>query len=329
MISVIHEEFVKSIRRSILDKDMAVLKLEKDKVVSIISDILCLGREAVYRRLRGEVKFSLEEIALIALKLDISIDSLIGLKNKEKSLIGLNLVDVDKDFREKYFDKLKEQTALFESVSSKYNDTHVLAAFNRIPYTLYLHYDSIAKFRLFKWAYQMNLIQDVSFKELIIPKEVVQAQAKLVSVVRKLKETSLILSPDVLAALMADIQYFYDMHLLDEEDVASIKEQLNDLLTDLEGFAISGEFEANAKIRLYISDLGLNFSNMVFRYGKHSYTYINLYDIGGIDSQNEKLCEYQTLWIKSQKRYRKLITQSNEIERRRFFRQQRDYINGE
>lgn len=327
-MSVIHEEFVTSIRRSILDKDMAVLKLEKDKVVSIISDILCLGREAVYRRLRGEVKFSLEEIAQIAIKLDISIDSLIGLKNKEKSLIGLNLVDVKDDFKQKYLEKLIEQIAFFESVLTKYNNTQILAAFDRLPYTLYLHYDKIAKFRLFKWAYQMNLIKDISFKELILPKEVVQAQSKLVSVVRQLKETSLILSPDVLGALMADIQYFHDMHLLDEDDVISLKEQLNDLLFEMEGFAISGELGSNAMIRLYISDLGLNFSNMVFRYGKHSYTYINLYDIGGIESQNERLCEYQALWIKSQKRYSKLITQSNEIERRRFFWQQREYING-
>ena len=36
-------------------------------------DTLCIGREAIYRRLRGEVPFTLEEAALISRKLGVVI----------------------------------------------------------------------------------------------------------------------------------------------------------------------------------------------------------------------------------------------------------------
>lgn len=35
---------------------------------------MCMGKEAVYRRLRGEVAFTFDEIAMISCKLGISID---------------------------------------------------------------------------------------------------------------------------------------------------------------------------------------------------------------------------------------------------------------
>ena len=48
-------------------------------VASYLINLLPLGREAVYRRVRGEISFSLTEIALIANDLNISIDNILSL----------------------------------------------------------------------------------------------------------------------------------------------------------------------------------------------------------------------------------------------------------
>lgn len=319
MRSDIHEEFVKSIRNAIIDKDMAALRLEKEKVVTVLSDILFLGREAVYRRLRGEVKFSLEEVAQIALSLDISLDTLMGMKTRDKSVIELNFLDVKKDFRLTYHEKVNEQVVGFASISSKFNDSSLTSAFNRLPYILFLHYENIAKFRLFKWGYQMGAIQSLSFKEMEISKELVMAQRKLVFESQKIKETNFILSPNVFASLIHDINYFHYLGLIEKDDIMSIKEELTELLSEMEGYAISGEFSTKSAVNFFVSDLDLNFSSLLLKYDKYFYTYVNIYDLGGIESQNQRLCDFQDAWIKAQKRYSKLITQSNEIERHRFF----------
>lgn len=326
MRSDIHEEFVKIIRNAILEKDMAALKLEKDKVVSVLSDILFLGRAAVYRRLRGEVKFSLEEVAQIALSLDISLDALVGMRTKDKSVIELNFLDVKKDFRLMYHEKVNEQIVGFSSVTHKFSDTSLTSAFNRLPYTLFLHYKNIAKFRLFKWGYQMGVMQSQTFKELEVSKELVVAQKKLVAESQKIKETNFILSPGVFESLVHDINYFHYLGLIEKDDIQEIKGELNELLSEMEGYAISGEFNAKSTVNFYVSDLELNFSSLLLKYGKHYYTYVNIYDLGGIESQNQRLCEFQDSWIRAQKRYSRLITQSNEIERHRFFQKQREII---
>ena len=43
-----------------------------------LMEILCMGKEAIYRRLRGEVAFTFEEVSLISQHLGISLDKIVG-----------------------------------------------------------------------------------------------------------------------------------------------------------------------------------------------------------------------------------------------------------
>ena len=47
-------------------------------LANFLTDTLCIGREAVYRRLRGEVAFTIDEVAQNSYKVGISIDQIIG-----------------------------------------------------------------------------------------------------------------------------------------------------------------------------------------------------------------------------------------------------------
>ena len=44
----------------------------KENLANLLIDTLYIGKEAIYRRLRGEVPFTLEEAALISRKLGVS-----------------------------------------------------------------------------------------------------------------------------------------------------------------------------------------------------------------------------------------------------------------
>ena len=48
----------------------------KTNLANLLMDTLYIGREAIYRRLRGEVPFTLEEAALISRKLGVSLDKI-------------------------------------------------------------------------------------------------------------------------------------------------------------------------------------------------------------------------------------------------------------
>ena len=48
----------------------------KENLANTLMDILYIGKEAIYRRLRGEVPFTLTEAAIISRKLGISLDKI-------------------------------------------------------------------------------------------------------------------------------------------------------------------------------------------------------------------------------------------------------------
>ena len=85
---------------------------------SMLSDILCIGKEAVYRRLRGEVPFTFYEISRISEKLNISIDGVIGRSIPDHILLHLDLMrfesvrEADHRFYLKTLDFLKRFAAI-------------------------------------------------------------------------------------------------------------------------------------------------------------------------------------------------------------------------
>ena len=61
-------------------------------LANYLTDTLYMGKEAVYRRLRGEVAFTFDEIAVISHNLGISIDQIIGNHLSNRVTFDLNLL---------------------------------------------------------------------------------------------------------------------------------------------------------------------------------------------------------------------------------------------
>ena len=83
----------------------------KGQLADMLMDTLYIGKEAVYRRLRGEVPFTLQESALISRKLGISLDKIIGLSFKSNAMFNINIVDYDDPF-ESYYNILEKYVSL-------------------------------------------------------------------------------------------------------------------------------------------------------------------------------------------------------------------------
>ena len=70
----------------------------KENLANLLIDTLYIGKEAIYRRLRGEVPFTLEEAALISRKLGVSLDNVIGVCFSSNAVFDLNVVDHEDPF---------------------------------------------------------------------------------------------------------------------------------------------------------------------------------------------------------------------------------------
>ena len=126
-------------------------------LANTLMDILYIGKEAIYRRLRGEVPFTLAEAAVISRKMGISLDKMIGVSFSNNAVFDLNVVHHTNTF-ETYHDILTKYVNAFDNIRED-PTTEMATSSNILPQALYLKHDVLSKFRLFKWIYQYENIK--------------------------------------------------------------------------------------------------------------------------------------------------------------------------
>ena len=125
-----------------------LIEAAKEKVptganlANTLMDILYIGKEAIYRRLRGEVPFTLAEAAVISRKLGISLDKMIGVSFSNNAVFDLNVVHHSNTF-ETYHDILTRYVNAFDSIRED-PTTEMATSSNILPQALYLKHDILS-----------------------------------------------------------------------------------------------------------------------------------------------------------------------------------------
>ncbi len=223
-------------------------------LANTLMDILYIGKEAVYRRLRGEVPFTLNEASIISKKLGVSLDQIVGISYTNNAMFDLNLLHYSDPIKT-YYTLLNHYLKVFESLHDD-PTSELSTASNMIPQTFYLKYENLSKFRLFKWMYQNEKVNCVKyFSELNISDELKQAQKDFVNATLYIQTTNYIWDSMMFFYLVNDIKYFASIHLITDEEVIKLQEELLQLLDDLENIASKGKFETGKDVHIYISNI--------------------------------------------------------------------------
>ena len=296
----------------------------KDNLANALMDILYIGKEAIYRRLRGEVPFTLTEAAIISRKLGISLDKMIGVSFQDNAVFDMNIVGSNKPL-ETYYSILEKQVELFHAVEEDEN-SEIGTSSNIIPQTLSLNYDMLSKFRLFKWMYQNENIKCKHFDELEIPAKLQDIQKEFVNAAEHIHTTSYIWDNRIFAHMVNDVEYFSSIHLLTDEDKQKIKEDLLLLLNELESLARKGKFDSGNKVNIYISNINFETTYSYIESSNLQLSMIRIYAINSITSQDVEMHKSLKEWIQSLKKFSTLISESGEMQRIQFFKEQREII---
>jgi hypothetical protein len=287
--------------------------------------ILNIGKEAAYRRLRGEVPFTFAEAALISKALGISLDPISCAGVEDTALFNLYMTH-DKDPLETYYrtakDFLQNYTAINHNPAAEY-----CAATNTIPHSFCLEYEHMARFLLYRWIYQQNKTEKVkSYADLEMPAKVREIQLECVKEIRSLPNSSYIWDDIMFLSLINDIQYFYDIHLLTEKEKNQLKEELSAIMDSLEGMAETGEYENGKRVYFYISNIHFEATYGYLSTQTFKLSFIRLYAMNIIATTDWNIFGYQKNWIQSLRKYSTMITLSGERQRIRFFEKQRALI---
>lgn len=254
-------------------------------LANFLTDTLCIGREAVYRRLRGEVAFTIDEVAQISYKLGISIDQIIGNHLHNRVTFDMNLLR-SANAIESYYEIIDRYLRIFDYVKGD-KSTEVCTASNVLPFTLYSSFEYLSKFRLCRWLYHHGQIKTPnSLYGMVVEERIINVHKKLSYSVKNCPKTSFIWDMNIFVSFVKEVQYFACLNLISKEDVLCLKEELYQLLTHMEALSITGEFSEGHKVFFYLSSIDFEATYTYIEKLDFQISMLRVYSINSMDSQS-------------------------------------------
>ncbi|MDR2414983.1 MAG: hypothetical protein LBD64_08380 [Odoribacteraceae bacterium] len=295
-------------------------------LATYLMEILCIGKEAVYRRLRGDVAFTFDEIVTVSKKLKISLDELSG--EQEPVFIPFYLSRTREDDEKCPVRDKKDLAALLEKAkSSRDPDSEAGIALNTLSVVLMRNYPQLMKFRVFKWLYQRAGGDAVKpYDTVVVPRSLIlHGEEKHLSLAG-ITNISLILDKMVFAHVINDVRAFALIGLLSREDVRQVKEDIAGLLDELERIATTGQNPMGNRLDLFLSDISFESTYSYTTTRRETSCAIGIFSMDMMYSVNKRMYFAVKHWVDSLKQYSFLITKSGGIHRRQFFNAQREML---
>lgn len=292
--------------------------------VNFLMNILYIGKEAAYRRLRGEVVLTIEEAALIAKTLGISIDQIVGINDEKISAFRMCKTEFESPTEADY--KVLEE--YIELVRLAANDpcSQMSASVNMFPQQMYLQYENLTRFFLFKKTYHDRAKQVKAYHEIIIQDRMKEVFKNSFEAHLGFKTIKFVLDKHILPNLINNIKYFYHVGLIRKADVELIYQDINRLLIYLEKISLTGKYESGADVYLYISNISLDKSCFNLKIQNFYVSNIETYILNGVASTDKVNYDRMEEWILSKCRLSTMISMCGDLQRVAFFKEQQSLL---
>ncbi|MDR1673070.1 MAG: hypothetical protein LBS09_06390 [Bacteroidales bacterium] len=314
----LYEKFLEAIRSKVP---------ERFRLANIIADVLLIEKDAVYRRLRGEVPFTFAEAATVAERLDISLDDIIFVASPYRSRpFHLHLQNY---FEMEEIDYTMSQNYVETIRSMRHQNKTVFGCVtNVLPLHVLTYCPLLFRLYLLKWMYQFRNFKAIQpFSQIFVPERLQKLHRQYLEEVQNIKHTFFIWDKSFLAYMVHDIKYFQHLRLIADEDMLMLKNETEHFLSKAEEVTSNGGYSNGNKVDIYISGLNLDatYSYLTNERDIHI-SMVNAFTLGALTSMTDDVCERMKVWMTSIKRSSILISASSEKERISFFDKQRELL---
>jgi len=296
---------------------------ENRKPVAYLVNALNISRESAYRRIRGDIPFTVMELVTLAADLGFSIDEIFEQEKQNRSFYDYTRSEANSsDF---FVLMLKKYSELLEKLSYA-KKLETIMAFNTFPAPFFVGFSNLFKFAYYKWLYQeKDISRSRPYSEAILPDNAFVYQRKMRGNLFQGKNLVFILDMNIFLNLIKEIQYFYQRKLLNAEELLLIKDDTLRMISQYEEMTQTG-ISGSANIQLYLSSLCVNSNTIYYNLDDKVEPLFWLFSTNPVVIQNAGFVSMQLKWLNSLRRQSALITQSNEIMQAEFFFKQREYI---
>lgn len=295
------------------------------KPIDYLMESLSISRESVYRRIRGDISFTVEEIAKLSVDLGFSVDELIIKDMPSRVFFDLH-TSVKQNPSDNYvtmFQNYCQNTFYISYVK----DIETMVMMNHIPNCFIIFFNHLFKFSYYRWMHQN---QESSLKyfysDVTLPEELLAIQQKAIESSNRLRNNTIIFDSNIFLYLIQEVQYYYKRRLISEDEFSLIKEDLLGLINMVETVAQTGFYGNDAKYNFYLSSINIDSSSRYIKYDEQTKSQFFINSMEPVTITNSSLCAAHKKWLDSMRKYATLITQSNEILQVRYFNKQRAYL---
>jgi hypothetical protein len=300
---------------SVLKKKLPV----KYKPVQYLMDVLGISLESAYRRMRGQIPFTLDEVILLSHSLHFSIDQVIG----EADARGGAYFQIDtqiESFGEETIFKFLQRFAdgLQLLVDAQHSETYVVI--NRFP-LFCLPFETLWEFDYCRILYSRDKISvKQTFKDILISDKLKEQYEKVTLLQEQLPNVSIVLDKNIFQKTLNEIIYFYSIHFLTKKDVEVLHKGMLELLEYYTLLATTGKNRFGKAYKIYLSDFAIDANCAHCTADKTEISQIWLYPEQRIQIfDNRTVSELHKNWVQSQMKFSSLITSSNDVLQRDFF----------
>lgn len=314
---------------NLLDKLLADKIFEKVPLevnpIEYLMETLDLSRKSVYRRRKGELPFTFEEVAILSKELNFSFDELVAKSNESQAIFNHHadhLFDPKETFKrmlEKYLEFYKK------AISAK--SFYGVFTVNRILPVFALDSKHLFRFFYYMWLHQGHSAPlNFRYSDMVFPPEIADLSRKVWEYMRYVPKTTVIADVMIFKNIFKEFEYYYKRELLSKEDFMSLRDELLSYIKEIEAVATVGTNEYGAQYSIYLSKLDIESNSCYFRIDEDIESSFWVFGISPLYTNNSSVFTSHKKWLDSLKKYSTLITQSNELLQSEFFNEQYTFV---
>ena len=314
--NVYYQRFISSLQNKIS---------HKATLVNTIADILAIDKDAVYRRLRGNVSFSFLEMSIIAKNIGVSLDKIAGIENLQSRpaqmdfIKHVNPTTVDYEMYEDHVNLLK---TMMDDPGSKIMDASII-----FPNYLYFNYEFLTRYHIFRWNNVGSFGNIMPFHEISIPERLRSLQKDICINARYISSTLYVLDHLIFQRIVSNIKYFEKLRLINEEDVSLIKNDLIELINTIDELSISGKHKETGKVvSIYVTDISSDANYCCLQSKDINVAFFRTFISNETVTFDIEVFNAAIAWINSLQRMSTLISVSGEKFRSEYIDKQREII---
>lgn len=298
---------------------------KKSELVQMLADLLRIERESVYRRLRGDVPFTLLESFTVANSLGLSLDEIANASTDKKPLyMELSMFKNDQGI---HYSKLHDMADKLARISLEPDSEHGEACSTISPF-LWPRYPTITRFYSFREVYQFSPPNNyIRFEDMETAPQLQELQSYFMETMRNFKTTYYIWDSNIINKLVRDIKYFESIRMITRPGVESIRDELRLFMRRLEDMAVNGKYEdTDNRFELYVSNVDIDMTYSYFQSQHACISTFLTFIVRSAATLNKETCTSIKDWVKSLKRVSTLISEAGEKERILFFEKQHQVL---